>query len=246
MDAISPNPQQPRAAVDDDPQLLELAASIQRVWPAAAAAGHDQRDDDHGPRYQLIAGERRWRAARLAGVDLVPVVIREATPELMLEMALVENLQRTRPESAGRGPRLSDADRGVWPDAGAGGRAHRAQSRDHRQYAAPAAAPEEVQDALMHDAQGLHRGPRPRRLADQRRRGAHQRDEADHRAADERARRPRSWPAGINERRAQPAPDRRGGATRAQSSETQHLEQEFTRAVEMKARLQRTTRAKAR
>lgn len=45
--------------------------------------------------YQIIAGERRWRAARLAGLETVPVVIRRTTPKGMLEMALVENVQRT-------------------------------------------------------------------------------------------------------------------------------------------------------
>ena len=50
--------------------------------------------EDSGPRYQLIAGERRWRAAVLAGLDTVPVVLKEATPQEALELALVENIQR--------------------------------------------------------------------------------------------------------------------------------------------------------
>jgi ParB family chromosome partitioning protein len=44
--------------------------------------------------YQLLVGERRWRAAKLAGLEMVPVVVREATPQQMLELALVENIQR--------------------------------------------------------------------------------------------------------------------------------------------------------
>ena len=52
-------------------------------------------EDEQGSHYQLIAGERRWRAARIAGLETVPVFIREATPLLMLQFALVENLQRT-------------------------------------------------------------------------------------------------------------------------------------------------------
>jgi ParB family chromosome partitioning protein len=47
-----------------------------------------------GGSYQIIAGERRWRAARLAGLSTVPVIVKEATPEQLLELALVENIQR--------------------------------------------------------------------------------------------------------------------------------------------------------
>ena len=76
------------------PKLLKLAASIQTygLLQPLIVAPLDENSDN--PRYQLIAGERRWRAAQIAGVDSVPVVIRGATPQLMLEIALVENLQR--------------------------------------------------------------------------------------------------------------------------------------------------------
>lgn len=88
VDLIVPNPRQPRRAVD--PEALEnLAASIKEqgvVQPLVVT--------QIGDGYQLLVGERRWRAARLAGLETVPVVIREATPEQMLELALVENLQR--------------------------------------------------------------------------------------------------------------------------------------------------------
>src|SRR5262249_43179239 len=46
------------------------------------------------PRYKLIAGERRWRASQVAGLATVPVIIREVTPQQMLELALIENIQR--------------------------------------------------------------------------------------------------------------------------------------------------------
>ncbi len=95
VDAISPNPQQPRASVEDDPQLRELAASIREYGLLQPLLVTISGEDDHGPLFQLIAGERRWRASRLAELRMVPVVIREATPQLMLEMALIENLQRT-------------------------------------------------------------------------------------------------------------------------------------------------------
>lgn len=92
IDAIAPNPRQPRHTVRAD-DLAELAASlrehglIQPLIVTRAPLGADVA-------YTLIAGERRWRAARLAGLAAVPVIVREATPQGMLELALVENLQR--------------------------------------------------------------------------------------------------------------------------------------------------------
>lgn len=88
VDSIVPNPRQPRRALDPE-ALQELAASIREqglVQPLVVA------EIEGG--YQLLVGERRWRAARLAGLEMVPVVVREATPQQMLELALVENLQR--------------------------------------------------------------------------------------------------------------------------------------------------------
>lgn len=92
IDAIGPNPRQPRHMLRAD-DLAELAASlrehglIQPLIVTRAPLGADVA-------YTLIAGERRWRAARLAGLTEVPVIVREATPQAMLELALVENLQR--------------------------------------------------------------------------------------------------------------------------------------------------------
>jgi len=92
IDAIGPNPRQPRHTLRAD-DLAELAASlrehglIQPLIVTRAPLGADVA-------YTLIAGERRWRAARLAGLSEVPVIVREATPQGMLELALVENLQR--------------------------------------------------------------------------------------------------------------------------------------------------------
>lgn len=92
---IEPNPRQPRHNLNS-PALEELAASIREHGmlqpllltsaPSPAMAG---------PRYQLIAGERRWRAAKLAGLRRVPAIVRGTTPEQMLELALVENIQRS-------------------------------------------------------------------------------------------------------------------------------------------------------
>jgi len=89
---IVPNPRQPRSAVLPE-TLSELADSIREhgviqpiIVTRTLPAG--------GGSYQIIAGERRWRAARLAGLSTVPVIVKEATPEQLLELALVENIQR--------------------------------------------------------------------------------------------------------------------------------------------------------
>ena len=87
--SITPNPHQPRSAVRDQ-DLVELAASIEEhgiIQPLIVAQVPDG--------YQLIAGERRWRAARLAGLSVVPVVVKNVVPREMLELALVENVQRS-------------------------------------------------------------------------------------------------------------------------------------------------------
>jgi len=89
VSAITPNPMQPRTALEPE-ALAELAASIREhglIQPLVVT--------QQGPeRYQLIAGERRWQAARLAGLATVPAIVKEATPQQVLELALVENIQR--------------------------------------------------------------------------------------------------------------------------------------------------------
>ncbi|HBH00998.1 MAG TPA: chromosome partitioning protein ParB [Candidatus Rokubacteria bacterium] len=84
--AVSPN--QPRKAFDSN-TLNELAASIRASGVIQPVIVRRQ-----GMGYQLIAGERRWRAARLAGLDRIPALVREATDAQSLELALVENLLR--------------------------------------------------------------------------------------------------------------------------------------------------------
>ena len=95
VDAIAPNPLQPRQKQDSD-ALQELADSIREhglIQPLiVTAAPPDQQS--LGVQFQLIAGERRWAAAQLAGLTAVPVIVKEATPQQMLELALVENIQR--------------------------------------------------------------------------------------------------------------------------------------------------------
>jgi ParB family transcriptional regulator, chromosome partitioning protein len=113
-----------RAFREDDPKLLELSASIKEhglIQPiivmrldtppapqaTSGSVGSAWLAEEEQPysvskeetkadtvQYQIIAGERRWRAARLAGLTKVPVVIKDVTPQQMLEMALIENIQR--------------------------------------------------------------------------------------------------------------------------------------------------------
>ena len=89
VDMIEPNPFQPRMNFDKE-ALEELSDSIRTlglIQPITV------RKKDEG-RYQIISGERRFRACRLAGMDMIPAYIREANDQGMLEMAIVENIQR--------------------------------------------------------------------------------------------------------------------------------------------------------
>lgn len=85
---VAPNPNQPRTMIDDE-RIDELADSIRKVGvlqPILVRA--------HGEEYQIVAGERRWRAAKAAGLEKVPVRVIGATESESLELALIENLQR--------------------------------------------------------------------------------------------------------------------------------------------------------
>jgi ParB family transcriptional regulator, chromosome partitioning protein len=87
---ISPNPYQPRMHINPE-ELIEIADSIKEhgiIQPLIV-----NKDEETG-KYYLIAGERRYRAAQLAGLKTVPVVMKEASPQQMLELALIENIQR--------------------------------------------------------------------------------------------------------------------------------------------------------
>lgn len=89
--SITPNPHQPRAHFDTG-ALDELAASIREhgIIQPLIVTRHPHQPDA----YWLVAGERRWRAARLAELETIPAIVREASPEQLVEWALVENLQR--------------------------------------------------------------------------------------------------------------------------------------------------------
>ncbi len=88
LDKIIPNDYQPRKVFDDE-KLKELAASIKEQGVIQPIIVHKA-----GGGYQLIAGERRWRASRLAGLKTIPALVKEATKRELLEMALIENIQR--------------------------------------------------------------------------------------------------------------------------------------------------------
>ena len=85
---VEPNREQPRKNFDED-ALLELADSIKKygvIQPLIV-----QKKADH---YEIIAGERRWRAAKMAGVKEIPVIIKDYTDQQVMEISLIENIQR--------------------------------------------------------------------------------------------------------------------------------------------------------
>jgi ParB family chromosome partitioning protein len=101
VDTLQPNPLQPRGIITPE-SLVDLVDSIREhgilepLVVAKTPAG-----------FQIIAGERRWRASKLAGLKVVPVLIKETTPQGMLEMAIVENVQRTDLNSVDRAKLLN-------------------------------------------------------------------------------------------------------------------------------------------
>jgi ParB family chromosome partitioning protein len=89
LDKVSPNPYQPRTHFDET-ALQELSSSIQQLGIIQPITVRKT----GGERYELISGERRLKAARRAGLLVIPAFVREADSEAMLEMAIVENVQR--------------------------------------------------------------------------------------------------------------------------------------------------------
>jgi ParB family chromosome partitioning protein len=91
VDNISANPKQPRVVFDQD-QLTELALSIKEVGllqpPVVRSIGNGK--------YQLIMGERRFRAAKLAGLKSIPVIVRQTSDDQLLREALIENIHRSQ------------------------------------------------------------------------------------------------------------------------------------------------------
>jgi ParB family transcriptional regulator, chromosome partitioning protein len=89
VDAIVANRRQPRQAFDED-SMAELAASIESVGLLQPVVVRRL----SGERYELIMGERRWRACQLAGIDIIPAIVRETSDDELLRNALIENLHR--------------------------------------------------------------------------------------------------------------------------------------------------------
>lgn len=89
LSRIQPNPEQPRREFDDE-SLEELAASIREIGIVQPISLRQMSNGD----YQIIAGERRYRAARKAGLQTIPAYIRTVEDEAVMEMALIENIQR--------------------------------------------------------------------------------------------------------------------------------------------------------
>jgi ParB family chromosome partitioning protein len=88
VDQIEPNPLQSRTIFQPE-RLQELSQSIQAngiIQPLVVRR--------HGERYQLVAGERRWRASKLAGLEQVPVIVQDLSDAQLLEVTLIENIQR--------------------------------------------------------------------------------------------------------------------------------------------------------
>jgi ParB family chromosome partitioning protein len=93
LDRISPNPLQPRRNFDPD-ALDELVASIREVGLLQPVVVREVAGDDDGPRYELVMGERRWRASQSAGTGTIPAIVRETADDDLLRDALLENLHR--------------------------------------------------------------------------------------------------------------------------------------------------------
>jgi len=95
LDRLIPNPRQPRTVIDEQ-KLDELAQSIRAngvIQPIVVRKSRTMASSG-GDQYEIIAGERRWRAAQRAGLLRVPVVVREVPDDKLLEVALIENIQR--------------------------------------------------------------------------------------------------------------------------------------------------------
>lgn len=86
---IRPNPHQPRTSFDEE-ALNELAASIKSIGIVQPITVREIGDG----KYEIIAGERRYRASKIAGLETIPAYIRKAEEDTVLELALIENIQR--------------------------------------------------------------------------------------------------------------------------------------------------------
>ncbi|GAB3687103.1 hypothetical protein GCM10028814_28230 [Angustibacter aerolatus] len=95
--SIRPNPRQPRDVFDED-AMAELVHSVREIGvlqPVVVRPVPEAERTDDGPAFELIMGERRWRASQAAGLDRVPAIVRETSDDDLLRDALLENLHRS-------------------------------------------------------------------------------------------------------------------------------------------------------
>jgi ParB family chromosome partitioning protein len=239
---ISPNPLQPRMPLDD-PKLGELVKSIEEFGLLQPLLVRLDGEDEQGSHYQLIAGERRWRAAQIAGLDMVPVIIREATPQLMLEMALVENLQRSdlNPLEEAQGYQTLIEEYHLTQEQVADqiGLSRPAVTNKLRLLQLPA----EVRETLITSPEVFSEGHARAvlRVAGEAERIVLKNEiialKLSVREAEDRADRYNAISLG-------PTSDKHGGRAAQQSYDTRRLQEEFMRAMEMKVKLLRTTKGK--
>lgn len=90
---VSPNKTQPRKQFDED-ALLELSESLKQYGVLQPILVSEKKDSNNNIFYEIIAGERRWRAARMAGLKEIPVLIKEFNEQEIVEISLIENIQR--------------------------------------------------------------------------------------------------------------------------------------------------------
>jgi ParB family chromosome partitioning protein len=112
VEAITPNPRQPRTVFDED-DMAELVHSVREIGVLQPVVVRPTRSESDGPvRYELVMGERRWRASQQAGLATVPAIVRETGDDALLRDALLENLHRAQlnplEEAAAYGQLLED------------------------------------------------------------------------------------------------------------------------------------------
>ena len=137
IEFLRANPRNPRRHFAEA-ELDELAASIRErgiIQPILVRAVRGAIDN-----YEIVAGERRWRAAQRAGLHEVPVVVLEVTDREALELAIIENVQRADLNRARGGDRLSGAGRRVQVQPGRHRQDRRQEPQPCRQHAAAAEA----------------------------------------------------------------------------------------------------------
>ena len=157
---IMANPNQPRREFDAD-ALQELAESIRQIGIIQPIT---LRLMDDG-KYQIIAGERRWRASQMAGLFSIPAYVRTADDENMMQMALVENIQARRPQCHRNCTGLSAPHRTVRADAGQTVGKSREKPRNYCQLPTLAQTPCTSANGLAKQRSGP-RAPAPRAASD--------------------------------------------------------------------------------